>query len=356
MAVFLLKTKYGSAYVPPPCTGVFDDVACPSQFADWIEELAAGADHRRLRRHQLLPHEPEHARPDGGVHRRRRSTSNDRPVPHRWICLWWSAQPAVKRSNNDGHTCARSLCSPPLRSASVVRGAATLTVTSTADSGPGTLHQALLDSNASVGVLDTIAFAIPGAGVHTIVVSTDLPAATDPVIIDGTTQPGYVDSPLIELTESTPTQGLRISGGGSTVRGLAIFEFGVQLTLISNGGNLVEACYIGINATATVTSSGQGIQIQNSPDTTIGGIDLRGRQRDLRNDRHGNPARRLGQHDHPGQHHRDGSDRSRGLGNDSGISVVNSDDVVIGGTVAGMGNLISGNDGRDHRHSGSANT
>ena len=40
MAVFLLKTFEGSAYVPPTCTGIFDDVACPSQFADWIEELA----------------------------------------------------------------------------------------------------------------------------------------------------------------------------------------------------------------------------------------------------------------------------------------------------------------------------
>ena len=40
MAVFLLKAKYGLAYTPPPCTGVFPDVACPSQFADWIEQLA----------------------------------------------------------------------------------------------------------------------------------------------------------------------------------------------------------------------------------------------------------------------------------------------------------------------------
>jgi len=40
MAVFLLKSEHGSAYVPPPCTGVFDDVTCPSQFADWIEQLA----------------------------------------------------------------------------------------------------------------------------------------------------------------------------------------------------------------------------------------------------------------------------------------------------------------------------
>jgi hypothetical protein len=40
MAVFLLKTKYGSTYVPPPCNGDFDDVPCPSTFADWIEQLA----------------------------------------------------------------------------------------------------------------------------------------------------------------------------------------------------------------------------------------------------------------------------------------------------------------------------
>jgi hypothetical protein len=39
MAVFLLKAKYGAAHVPPPCTGVFGDVTCPSLFADWIEEL-----------------------------------------------------------------------------------------------------------------------------------------------------------------------------------------------------------------------------------------------------------------------------------------------------------------------------
>jgi hypothetical protein len=39
MAVFLLKTLLGSSYVPPACAGVFVDVACPSLFADWIEDL-----------------------------------------------------------------------------------------------------------------------------------------------------------------------------------------------------------------------------------------------------------------------------------------------------------------------------
>jgi len=41
MAVFLLKSRHGLCYVPPPCTGAFPDVPCPSTFADWIEALAA---------------------------------------------------------------------------------------------------------------------------------------------------------------------------------------------------------------------------------------------------------------------------------------------------------------------------
>ena len=42
MAVFLLKTKEGSTYVPPDCTTPqFDDVPCSSNFAPWINELVA---------------------------------------------------------------------------------------------------------------------------------------------------------------------------------------------------------------------------------------------------------------------------------------------------------------------------
>jgi hypothetical protein len=41
MAVFLLKAKHGSAYVPPPATGVFLDVPPQDAFAPWIERLAA---------------------------------------------------------------------------------------------------------------------------------------------------------------------------------------------------------------------------------------------------------------------------------------------------------------------------
>ncbi len=191
-------------------------------------------------------------------------------------------------------------------------GAATLTVTSTADSGPGTFHQALIDSNASVGVLDTIAFAIPGAGVHTIVVSTDLPTATDPVIIDGTTQPGYVDSPLIELTESTPTQGLRHQRRRKhrpRPRNLRVRRpTDVHQQRRQPRRSLLHR---------DQRDGHRDLERAGPPDPELSGHDdrrnrPRGRQRDLRIDRHGHPARRLGQHGHPRQHHRNRSDRRPG--------------------------------------------
>src|SRR5581483_9994804 len=60
-------------------------------------------------------------------------------------------------------------------------------VSNTLDSGSGSLRQAILDANAAAGA-DTITFAL-GSGVQTISPSTRLPSITDPVTIDGTTEP-----------------------------------------------------------------------------------------------------------------------------------------------------------------------
>src|SRR3954454_8226513 len=65
----------------------------------------------------------------------------------------------------------------------------TYTVSNTLDAGPGSFRQAILDANARAGS-DTISFNISGSGVHTIAPTTELPAITSPVIIDGYTQPG----------------------------------------------------------------------------------------------------------------------------------------------------------------------
>ena len=54
----------------------------------------------------------------------------------------------------------------------------TFSVTNTADSGPGSLRQAILDSNAATAATNTIDFAIPGTGVQTIVPVAPLPAIT----------------------------------------------------------------------------------------------------------------------------------------------------------------------------------
>jgi hypothetical protein len=41
MAVFLLRTRLGTAFTPPPATGIFEDVPVSSPFAPWIEALYA---------------------------------------------------------------------------------------------------------------------------------------------------------------------------------------------------------------------------------------------------------------------------------------------------------------------------
>src|SRR5438309_6942945 len=75
----------------------------------------------------------------------------------------------------------------------------TFTVTSTTDSGAGSLRQAILDANANAGA-DTIAFSIGGGGLQTITLASSLPAITDTVTLDGTTQPGFSGTPLIVLS------------------------------------------------------------------------------------------------------------------------------------------------------------
>src|SRR5262245_13861297 len=67
--------------------------------------------------------------------------------------------------------------------------AVTYTVTTTADSGAGSLRKAIDDANANPGA-DSIHFNIVGSGVHTIAPATPLPAITGQVTIDGYTQPG----------------------------------------------------------------------------------------------------------------------------------------------------------------------
>jgi hypothetical protein len=73
----------------------------------------------------------------------------------------------------------------------------------------------MLDANGSGG-LDTINFNIPGTGVHTITLASDLPTITDPVIIDGYTQPGATQNTLAVGENAA----LRIEVNGNSKGGL----------------------------------------------------------------------------------------------------------------------------------------
>jgi hypothetical protein len=153
--------------------------------------------------------------------------------------------------------------------------AATFTVTNTNDSGPGSLRQAILQANFNTGT-DTIVFAI-GSGPQTIAPVSALPTITDPVVIDGTTQPGYALRPLIEISgvsAGTGANGLWITAGGSVVKGLALNRFQPQflvgggngILLQTGGGNSLFGNFIGValDGTTAAGNGGDGVLISDS--------------------------------------------------------------------------------------------
>jgi uncharacterized repeat protein (TIGR01451 family) len=166
---------------------------------------------------------------------------------------------------------SRSLRLEPLEQRQLL---ATFVVTNTADSGSGSLRQAIIDSNAAAGA-DVITFSIGGGGVRTIPVGSALPTITDPLMIDARTQPGYGGKPLIELNGTRAgvnANGLRIASP-TTVLGLAINRFSSAGIRLEVSGNIIQKNYIGTDATGASArgNQGGGIVIDSSSDNVIGG-------------------------------------------------------------------------------------
>jgi hypothetical protein len=162
-----------------------------------------------------------------------------------------------------------------------------ITASNTNDSGPGSLRQAILDANASPGT-QTIDFNIPGAGVRTINLTSPLPDITDPVVIDGYTQPGTSVNTLatgdnavllIELNGAgagAGADGLRLNANGSTVRGLVINRFNdIGIVLNGTDNNLISGNFIGTDPTGLVDlgNGDTGIEMEsaNADHNLIGG-------------------------------------------------------------------------------------
>jgi S-layer homology domain len=141
----------------------------------------------------------------------------------------------------------------------------TYTVTSTADSGAGTLRQAILDANGNPGA-DTIAFNIVGSGVHTVAVASALPTITGPTTVDGYTQSGSsantnptsmgLDTVLqveIDCTAVAATTCLKVDADDVTVKGLVMNRAPqYEIEVLDGHQNFVlEGCFLGTDPSGT---------------------------------------------------------------------------------------------------------
>ena len=147
------------------------------------------------------------------------------------------------------------------------------------DAGHCSLREAIIAANLSAGA-DAIAFDIPGAGPHTIQVLDDLPTVTDTVTIDGTTEPDFVDRPVVEIDGSNTVGSfggcLAISASDSVVRGLVINRFAANsaIAVFTAGAsnNIVEGNLIGTDVTGTsIIGTAAGVNIVQADNNTVGG-------------------------------------------------------------------------------------
>ncbi len=166
--------------------------------------------------------------------------------------------------------------------------AKTFTVTTTSDSGAGSLRQAILDTNDIPGA-DNINFNIPSSGVRTIFPRSELPQITDTVTIDGYCQPGASTNTLakgtnailkIQLDGSSAgnfADGLSFGSGASNsiVKGLVINRFGGDgIDMFDARDMRIEGNFIGTDSSGTLDLGNglNGVLVHgNSTSNAIGG-------------------------------------------------------------------------------------
>lgn len=214
------------------------------------------------------------------------------------------------------------------------------------------LREAIVAANNSPnsGGVDEIHFDIGGGGTQTIQPLAALPTITDPVLIDGTTQLGYSGSPLIELDGSSTVgvDGILITAGNSTIRGLVINRFdGDGIHVSGAGGNVIQGNHIGTNfsGTTALPNGGDGIEITTA-NNTIGGASPGAHNVISGNSQNGIWINGIGATGNTIQGNYIGTDASGSLvlGNASaGIRITNGSGNMVGGTVGGAGNTIANN-------------
>lgn len=237
-----------------------------------------------------------------------------------------------------------------------MQSANTLTVNSGNDVDDGScdavhcsLREAIKASNSTAGT-QTIRFALNAP--YKITPAAALPAITAPATIDGSTQSGFNGTPIVELSGSSiPSNdiadGLRIQANHVTVRGLVINQFPSHGIHIQGEENVVEGCYVGMNAAGTEArpNQGSGIMIFKGEDNRIGGTTPAQRNVVSGNTMFGIAARYSTRNTIQGNYTGTNATGTVAIPNrQHGIYLESTTYTLIGGETRAAGNLASGNE------------
>ena len=239
--------------------------------------------------------------------------------------------------------------------------ATTFVVNTTADGdGPCTsdhctLREAIQAANSLAGA-DVITFSIPGSGPHTIQLVADLPAIVEPVTIDGSSEPDFAGTPVIEVDGGLVSEpgayanAFRISAGPSTIKNLAINDFAGGDGIVVGGFSpidnvVIQGNFIGTDVTGQ-TDQGNfiGIGISGASNVLVGGDEphernvISGNYQGLYIGPGAGPGSRI-----QGNYIGTTASGTQALGNEGDGIRIDGSQYLIGGTTTGTGNVIAAN-------------
>jgi hypothetical protein len=276
----------------------------------------------------------------------------------------------VARSAGRWILAAAVVCGVP---ATILAGS--FTVTTTSPFGAGSLGQAIDDLNSSM-TAGTISFNIPSCATTCTITLTGLLANLSyPAVIDGYTQPGSSpntlsvgDNAVLKIVIDNNNQNARIfdfqpGAAGSIVRGLVLNNVhsgsGFGITIHADNC-VVEGNFIGTNAAGTAIvgqgAGAYGVSVGSGSNTRIGGTAPA--QRNLISGSGTGIGVGTGAGESgtviQGNYIGTNAAGTASLPNVAGIAIgivspANIGTVLVGGTTAGAGNLISGNTGEGIR-------
>jgi Right handed beta helix region len=150
-----------------------------------------------------------------------------------------------------------------------------LIVTSVADNGPGTLRQAILNANANTPALDTITFNIGGptriilaTPLPQITDGVVIDGTSQPGFGGGNRV--WVDGAIGLAAGFVVTD----TGGGSTIKGLSITGFTSHGIQLAGDDNTVASNFIGLTPAGLAAANGEGVFVNATKNNTIGGANL----------------------------------------------------------------------------------